>query len=365
MSLHKFLSVSLLAAVVWVSGCARPSVWTEHFRDTLPPDLAFRHRPEAPRHLAMFDGQDGRRVAWLDLLEAVRLADVVIVGEQHDDATGHAVELVLVRDALANWAKTAVSLEMLERDDRDALNEYLAGEIERQAFIEKAGVADWAGEGTWERFYQPVVDAAKDADARVIAANAPRKYAGMARTCGYAVLRKLDEKARALFHLPEVSTGGSYSRRFRKAMRTHKSPGEAKDEKKDEKPNEEDAAEAESASAKAERKHHRPLTDDEIEAMFRAQELWDATMASSIIMGLGHGAEKVIHLVGGFHSDHDGGLVQRLRLRKPGLRVLSLSLVPVHSRRLRREDRARADVVVYTGVPAVATSETQEAGAGP
>ena len=34
---------------------------------------------------------------------------------------------------------------------------------------------------------------------------------------------------------------------------------------------------------------------------------------------------------------------------RPGVNVLSLTLEPSHSRRLRREDRGRADVVVYTG----------------
>ncbi len=84
-------------------------------------------------------------------------------------------------------------------------------------------------------------------------------------------------------------------------------------------------------------------------AMFRAQELWDATMAASILKAAKDGKGKVIHLAGAFHSDFGGGLLQRLRGNGPDLPILTVSLVPAHSRRLRRADRGRADVLVYTG----------------
>ncbi|MEY3025053.1 MAG: hypothetical protein RJA16_1879, partial [Planctomycetota bacterium] len=38
----------------------------------------------------MFSGHDGRVVTWADLMDAAARSDVVILGEQHDDAVGHA-----------------------------------------------------------------------------------------------------------------------------------------------------------------------------------------------------------------------------------------------------------------------------------
>jgi uncharacterized iron-regulated protein len=80
--------------------------------------------------------------------------------------------------------------------------------------------------------------------------------------------------------------------------------------------------------------------------------VWDATMARSIAGALrerGRGSAKVVHVVGRFHSDFDGGLVSELRRAAPFASILTVSLLPEASRHLREEDRDRADVVVYTG----------------
>jgi len=89
------------------------------------------------------------------------------------------------------------------------------------------------------------------------------------------------------------------------------------------------------------------LSDEDIESYFRAQQVWDATMAGSIVRA-SFRHDKVVHVVGRFHSDFDGGLVQRVRARKPWAKVLTISLQPENSDRLREEDRGRADVIVYT-----------------
>lgn len=67
------------------------------------------------------------------------------------------------------------------------------------------------------------------------------------------------------------------------------------------------------------------------------------------MLARGHQAAVDGYLAGQFHSGRDGGLVQRLCRGGPDLCILTVSLVPVHSRRLRPGDRGRADVLVYTG----------------
>ena len=51
--------------------------------------------------------------------------------------------------------------------------------------------------------------------------------------------------------------------------------------------------------------------------MYRAQLVMDATMAESIAAASRAGAVKVVHLVGHFHCDFEGGLIQELRRRLP------------------------------------------------
>jgi uncharacterized iron-regulated protein len=84
------------------------------------------------------------------------------------------------------------------------------------------------------------------------------------------------------------------------------------------------------------------------EGFYLAQRVWDATMARSVVEAVeAHG--RAILCVGSFHSDHDGGVVLEILARRPGTRLLVVSVVPGASDRLAREDHGRADVVVYSG----------------
>jgi uncharacterized iron-regulated protein len=93
------------------------------------------------------------------------------------------------------------------------------------------------------------------------------------------------------------------------------------------------------------------MPDEKVEAMFRAQRLWDATMADAIDRAMKNGAARVVHIVGQFHSDREGGLVQEVRRLRPEARLLVISLVPNDERSLRPEDRGRADLIIHTGAP--------------
>ena len=61
------------------------------------------------------------------------------------------------------------------------------------------------------------------------------------------------------------------------------------------------------------------------------------------------GAKKIIHLVGQFHSDFEGGTVAQLKARWPGVKLLVISLQRENPASLLDDDAGRADVVVYTG----------------
>jgi uncharacterized iron-regulated protein len=134
----------------------------------------------------------------------------------------------------------------------------------------------------------------------------------MARTDGYAAIAALPAGERSLVAIPSTLTGGAYRNRFADFM-----SGD-------------------------------PET---VAALYRSQQTWDATMARSIAEGLDAGSDKVIHLVGSFHSDWDGGLVDQLRRLKPFARILTVTVVPEDARALADGDRNRADAVVYAAKP--------------
>jgi len=314
------------------AGCSHPFDRRAQALD--PSDAVVPYEPWPPRGLAMFEGRSGRVLTWADLYEGLAWADVVVVGETHDNLRAHELQRAIVEDLVNAYPDVALSLEMLETDEQPLVDAYLAGEIDLDAFESRTGSRDWGEKDSWRAFYQPSIDLVRDAGGRVVAANAPRRLVRLARTDGFAALAALPPEERRLAAIPRPMTGGEYRERFDRFM----SGGDPA---------------ALDAEARA-----------RIDATYRAQQVWDATMARAIADALDGGATKVVHLVGSFHSDWDGGLVDQLRRRKPFARILTVSVVPVDARRLREEDRRRADAVVYAAKPSWPPAGTMTEAAG-
>lgn len=297
------------------------------------------HDMDDPRRLPMFTGE-GHAMNWNDLLNALDWAEIIIIGEQHDDAMGHAFQLAVTEDTLARWPRAMLSMEMLERDHQMLVDDYLEGYITQEFFVRRAGIARWGGrEGSWDDWFQPIVDAAKDASAPVIAANAPRRYVRLARTHGYGYLRRMSRERREMFDIPPRVPCGTYRARFYDVMLSMRDHSTDDD-------NDDDGNGNGVMPGPADQ---HPVQDDVIDAMFRSQLVWDATMARSIVRARPTRERKVIHLVGRFHMDFEGGLVMELRRLRPGSHILTISMSPIDAAHLGDEDAGRADIVIYTG----------------
>jgi uncharacterized iron-regulated protein len=416
-----YLFVSAAAAVL--AGCSSGRYFDAAGSVRCPDSPPGPISAEEPRSLPVFCGFDGTPLCWEDVLKAAAWADVIIIGEQHDDAVGHAVQRAVVEDVMGRWNRCALSLEMLERDEQLLVEDYLDGFIDAEAFADLTHSQSWAGEGSWKEWYQPIIDAAKDAGGRVVAANAPRRYVKLARTGGYRAISALPADRRRFVDRPQGSDKSSWKgyrdRFFNLMSEMHEtpapeegapeedaaeggmpSPPSAEDEAATARPPlmpprsaDAKAPEAEDAGAAGAEGGSPPAAEDEeaqamppmmpppgmpgaeeagapapegeapegppqmpvmsgtdfIESLFRSQLVWDTTMAKSIAKARQHGARKVIHLVGQFHSDFEGGTVQQLRRFRPFDRILVISMQRAEPMELREEDRGRADIVIYTG----------------
>lgn len=293
-----------------------PGVQASDVRQPMPADW-----PRDIRNQPMFDGASGLPITWQDLVATAANADAVIIGEMHSHEQGLAVAAALFDDILARKPNTAsLAMEFFERDEQNALDDYLTGITDEDAFRKAAARTD----GNYPPGHRAMVEAAKIANRPVIAANAPRRYVRIARTEGYDKLAALTLIQRALFVIPQSLTTGPYRDRFYGLM-----GGMA-------------AGHSEDGSEPA-----------DVEAMvlpfYRSQNMWDATMADSIARAINQGDTPVVHVVGQFHCDHDGGLVTRLRTLRPRAKVLVVSMSGEWSRQLTDDDNNRADVVVYVG----------------
>jgi uncharacterized iron-regulated protein len=281
------------------------------------------------KNLTIQDGRTGEKISWSALLSHISDADVVVLGEQHDDATGHAVQLAVVEDMLDQASgRGGLALEMLERDEQVLVDDYRDEVIDAKTFAKLSESTSWAGEGSWEAWYQPIIDAALERDAIVIAANAPRRYVRLARIGGWDQLDELDARRRVLVNRPDTPITGVYKDRFIELMGGHEEPNLDLDKK---------SQEVEQAEAL-----------ERAESFFRSQQVWDATMAASVSAALRQSGPPVMLLVGRFHSDLDGGTPQQIKRLCPSAKIVTISLEPACEEVEFNGDLPQADFIVCT-----------------
>lgn len=234
--------------------------------------------------------RDGNAATFDQIVDAIGRNDAAFLGEQHDDANGHAVQLEIFKRAVEKYAATrrvALSLEMFERDVQTVLDEYLKGLITESHFLLSS--RPW---GNYKTDYRPLVELAKEKRLDVIAANAPRRYINMVSRSGRASLDALSDDAKEwLAPLPYGQPSAAYSAKFKALM----GPS--------------------------------PEAQMGIDNILASQALWDATMSNSVAKYLKRNKRSlVIHLNGAFHTESRLGTVEHLLAYRPKARVLVITI---------------------------------------
>jgi uncharacterized iron-regulated protein len=184
-----------------------------------------------------------------------------------------------------------------------------------------------------------MVEAAKTKGRPVIAANTTWEIVRFLRGNSYDALRVLTAEQQRLFRIPESEPEGRYRADFDALMTKFIAAEHAPPNK---------GAKSSSADSGAAQ-----LSDEELrsklDGRFRAQSLWDWTMAESVVRAVDAGARPVFHVIGRFHSDFRGGTAQAIAKLRPGTKLIVISVVDADSTSVREEDEGRADFVVYVG----------------
>ncbi|MAT80122.1 MAG: hypothetical protein CMJ29_01640 [Phycisphaerae bacterium] len=302
----------LFPVLMLVTGCQAPS------------KMAEASNVDVRTQLVMTQGDSDDVINWNDFIERASMADIIVLGEEHDDATGHAVQLAVVEDVMTRRGGGTLALEMLERDEQLLIDDLVEGIIDHETFMKETASASWAGKGSWSVWYQPVIEAAISNDGRIIAANAPRRYVRLARTRNWDALEQLPPERSRFVSIPNEPIEGVYRERFFEIMQPA-DQGHSEDE------------------------DGKELDLSHIEPFYRAQQIWDATMADSVADAIETHGSPVILLVGRFHSDHDGGTVQEIRRLLPDHEILVVSLETNRGPRLEAgSDVPQADVIIHT-----------------
>lgn len=236
---------------------------------------------------AYFDGNTGAALSLDDVLARARRADVVVVGEQHDDPAHHELQRRLVTTLAADEPGVAVGLEMLTWNLQDPLDRYNAGEIDADGL---ATAVDWPKVwGFTFELYKPILVDGHAAGARFLAFNAPRDLVRAVRKKGIENLGADELRA-----LPDLDLGDREHRQWFRGIFGDSG---------------------------------HPMKESDLDAFYAAQVVWDETMAERAVKALDDGARQVVVLAGVGHVARGRGIPQRVERRRP--RAAVLSVVPL------------------------------------
>lgn len=263
----------------------------------------------------------GRAVTLDEVISAMSNTDVVFIGESHNDAVAHRVELQLLEGALASYGsgapstrrEVALSLEMFERDVQPVLDEYLGNLI-----LERQFLSDSRPWNNYPSGYRPLLEFARSKNLPVIAANVPTRYANRVARMGRASLSALSPQAKAwLAPLPYGEASTAYAAKFKSAMggMTAGHQGNAQ------------------------------------QNFLDAQVLRDATMAYAIAQALtARPKALVLHVTGIFHVEGRMGIPEMMERYRERTRMLVVALIPAsESAKLDAESLKKAgDFVIVT-----------------
>lgn len=129
--------------------------------------------------------KEGKKTTYKKLLKATADTEVVLFGEEHDNALIHWLQLELTKDIAAKKS-IVMGAEMIEADNQKQLDQYLAGTIDQKAFDTLARL--WPN---YKGDYKPLVDFAKENKIKFVAANIPRRYASLVYKQGLEALNAL------------------------------------------------------------------------------------------------------------------------------------------------------------------------------
>ena len=308
--MRTLVPVLLFVAPLALSAQARPA---NH------PPLAVRGATEpAWTPHRVYDTRAKRFIDTEAMAAELATADVVLIGEQHDDPGTHAMQRALLESIGRRRPRVVLAMEMFERDAQPLLDGYLAGRLPEDSLL--------ASGRPWPRYatdYRPLVEWAHARGWPVIAGNVPRPIASAIARGGLGILDTLGVTSRQWVAANLTCEHDDYFARFEETMKDHV-PGESPEAK---------------AAA--------------MERFYQAQCAKDETMGESIAQALvnaGTGA-IVVHVNGAFHSDYGLGTAARAAKRLPGKKVVVVSAIPVADLdhiTVAKDDHALGRYLIYT-----------------
>jgi len=222
----------------------------------------------------------GGRIAAPDIVARAATAQVLLLGESHDNADHHRWELHTVAALAALQPKLVLGFEMFPRRVQSALDRWVAGELSEEAFLD---ASDWSGVWGYDAaFYLPLFHFARLNRIPMVALNVERD---LVRAVGANGLAAVPPEKREGVSAP-AAAGEAYVERLFASYAQH--------------PDKQEPAPA--------------RTDTAFRNFVEAQLVWDRAMAQMLAEAAARNPDAlVVGVMGSQHIAHGDGVPRQLQ----------------------------------------------------
>jgi uncharacterized iron-regulated protein len=234
-----------------------------------PPRLFLKDRDRYVEAGQIISGASGAPVTFDEMLADLAQCHVVYVGEIHTDTVHHEIQLEILKGLLSRHPRVAVGMEMFDFTYQIVLDQWSAGQLTQEAFLEKTHwYANWRFDFT---LYQPILDIIRQKGIPLFGLNIPFHIPPKVRIGGIDSLLGCDRQDLP----PRIDTSIAAHRAYLETIF----------------------------------KEHAFHAQADFEFFYQAQCVWEDTMAASIARSLSDRLMMV--LAGNGHIVHKFGIPER------------------------------------------------------
>ncbi len=222
-----------------------------------------------------YDPDSGDTHTTAEVIEAVGDSPFILLGERHDDAEHHRWQTHTLAALHGRQPIGAVGFEMLPRAKQPALDDWVAGELRAEDFLE---AADWPRVWGFDAdFYLPLFHFTRMHRLPTVAMNVDRSVVRAVRERGWDALEEAEREGVS----EPAGASDDYREHLRQAFRRHPGIGDAED-------------------------------DEALDGFVAAQTFWDRAMAEALAKAHESNGGPVIGIVGRGHAEYGYGIPHQL-----------------------------------------------------
>ena len=250
--------------------------------------------------------ETGKAISFDELIDQLGSADVVFIGEVHDNPEHHLIQVQILQALMSRYGPVTVAMEFFQEPQQSVIDRYMGGDLTEEVFLEDV---DW--KKTWGfdyHFYRPLVLLTKEKGGRILAINTPRDIVKKVARAGLSGLEPMERDQLA----GVIDLGNEKHRTYLRGVYE---------------------------------KHSRKNLKD-FDFFYQAQCAWEDTMAENIAAYLKGDRDKMVVFTGNGHIIDKFGIPGRTIKRVP-VSVSTILLYPLTKRET--ISKKAADYVWLTG----------------